>query len=203
MKKETRNTIKRTVKLTFINVAILIGSALVLYLIFIAFITSILNAIFRNADDSMYAVNVLLRICFPVVTALTMCIPHARNATARREFLNILGADKYNRKEDFLKLAKTKDFLIECILFAVLYVVAFFIPQPPQWIFLTATLVFPFGSLWNDAGILFMANPPQWIYFVAILVFPVANLWHHTALHKKWASERLHLGNHSTANNEN
>lgn len=202
MKKATRDTIKKTVRITLINVAILIGAMMVLYLLSVALFASIFNAIFSDADDSAFAVNLLLRICLPIVSILALCIPHARNTTARREFLNALGADRYDRKADLLKLAKTKDFLIECILFAVLYIVMFFTPDPPQWIFLIATLVFPFGSLWNDAGILFIANPPQWIFLVAILVFPIVNLWHHTALHKKWASERLHLGNHSTANNE-
>ena len=203
MKKATRDTIKETVKLTLINVAILIGAMMVLYLLSVALFATIFNAILGDPDKGMYAVNVLLRICLPAVTTLTLCIPHVKSSTVRREFLNALGADRYDRKADLKKLAKTKEFFIECILFTVIYVVMFFTPEPPKWIFIASTFVFPFGSLWNDAGILFMSNPPQWIFLVAIIVFPFVNLWHHTAVHKKWASERLHFGNHSTANNEN
>lgn len=203
MKKATRDTIKKIVKLTLINVVILIGAMMVLYLLSIALFATIFNAILGDPDKGMYAVNVLLRICLPAVTTLTLCIPHVKNATFRREFINVLGVDKYDRKADLKKLAKTKEFIIECILFTVIYVVMFFTPEPPKWIFIASTFVFPFGSLWNDAGILFMPNPPQWIFLVAVLIFPIVNLWHHTAVHKQWASERLHLGNHSTANNEN
>lgn len=191
MKKATRDTIKKIVKLTLINVVILIGAMMVLYLLSIALFATIFNAILGDSDKGMYAVNVLLRICLPAVTTLTLCIPHVKNATFRREFLNVLGADKYDRKADLKKLAKTKEFIIECILFAVIYVVMFFTPEPPKWIFIASTFVFPFGSLWNDAGILFMSNPPQWIFLVAIIVFPFVNLWHHTAVRKKWAGERM------------
>ena len=191
MKKATRDTIKKIVKLTLINVVILIGAMMVLYLLSIALFSTIFNAILGDPDKGMYAVNVLLRICLPAVTTLTLCIPHVKNATFRREFLNVLGADKYDRKADLKKLANTKEFIIECILFTVIYVVMFFTPEPPKWIFIASTFVFPFGSLWNDAGILFMSNPPQWIFLVAIIVFPFVNLWHHTAARKKWAGERM------------
>ncbi len=199
MKKTTRDTIKKSIRLILINVAILIGSMMVLYLVSIALFASIFNVIFDDPDHTMQAVNVLIRICLPIATGLAICIPHARSAEARRAFLNTLGAEKYNRKEDFKQLMKTKDFLIECIVFAALYIVMFFIANPPRWIFLLATIVFPFGTLWNDATILFMANPPQWIFLAAILVFPFVNLWHHTALHKQWASERIRFSNASAS----
>ena len=195
MKKAMRDTIKRTVKLTVISVAILIGSMMVLYLLSIALFATIFNAILGDPDKGMYAVNVLLRICLPAVTTLTLCIPHVKNSTVRREFLNALGADRYDRKADIIKLAKAKDFFIECAIFTAIYAVMFFIPEPPKWLFIACTFIFPFGNLWNDAGILFMTNPPQWIFLVSIFIFPFVNLWHQTAVHKKWASERMHIEN--------
>ena len=189
-------------KLLAINIAILIGSTIILYLFSIVIGITISNAIFKDTDDSIYAVNVFIRICFSAISILIICIPHVKNSEARRGFLNALGAQKYDRKEDIKALIKTKEFYVECAVFVVVNVIMFFLKNPPALIFIIGQLILPF-SLWQDVGILLMRNPPQWIFLVAVLVSPFINLWHHTAVHKQWASERLHLGNHSTANNEN
>ena len=60
----------------------------------------------------------------------------------------------------------SKDFRNECIIFAIIYVTLALIATRPKWIFLVATLVFPF-----------------------------INLWHHTAVRKRWASERIRFAN--------
>ncbi len=155
----------KAVKLFFINLALLIGGLLLLRLLAVTLFATIFNAIFGNPKTGMYATDIFIRICLTAVNGLAICIPHARNAEARREFLNTLGAEKYDRKADFKALAKTKEFLTECIIFAILYIVMFFIATQPKWIFLVATLV-----------------------------FPVINLWHHTAVRKRWAGERIRLG---------
>ena len=156
----------KPVKLFFINLALLIGGTMLVYLLSITLFATIFNAIMGNPVSGAYATNVFMRICLPVINGLAICIPHARNAEARREFLNALGAEKYDRKADFKALAKTKDFRNECIVFSILYIVMFFISMSPKWIFL-----------------------------VAILVFPFINLWHHAAVRKQWASERIRLAN--------
>ena len=181
-------------KLLAINIGILIGSTIILYLFSIAILITIFNAIFSDADTGIYAVNVFIRVCFPIISTLIICISRVKNTTARKEFLNVLGAGKYNRKEDFKQVIKTKEFYIECIVFTVIYIVAFFISNPPAWIFIFGQLILPF-TLWQDVGAFLIRNPPQWIFLVAILVFPFVNLWHHTAVHKQWASERIHLAN--------
>ena len=154
----------KPVKLFFINLALLIGGTMLVYLLSITLFATIFNAIMGNPVSGAYATNVFMRICLPVINGLAICIPHARNAEARRDFLNAIGAEKYDRKADFKALVKTKDFRNECIVFSILYIVMFFISMSPKWIFL-----------------------------VAILVFPFINLWHHTAIHKQWASERIRL----------
>jgi hypothetical protein len=126
---------------------------------------TIFNAIF-GPDYGMYATDIFIRICLTVINGLAICIPHARDAEARREFLDSLGADKYDHKADFKTLAKTKGFRNECIIYAIIYV----------------TLVL-------------IATRPKWVFLVAILVFPFINLWHHTAVHKRWASERIRFAN--------
>ena len=156
----------KPVKLFFINLALLIGGTILVYLLSITLFATIFNAIMGNPVSGAYATNVFMRICLPVINGLAICIPHARNAEARRDFLNAIGAEKYDRKADFKALAKTKDFRNECIVFTILYIVMFFISMSPKWIFL-----------------------------VAILVFPFINLWHHTAVRKQWASERIHFAN--------
>ncbi len=187
-----KNAIKKAAKLLLINTGVLIGSTMILYLLSIILLVTIFNAIFGDPDRGMYAVNVFIRVCLPIISALVICIPRTRNTTTRRAFLNTLGSEQYDRKEDLKKVIKNKELYAECIVYIILNIIMFFIPNPPEWIFFIATLIFPF-SLWDDAGILFMVNPPQWIFLVAILVFPFINLWHHTAVHKKWASERIRL----------
>lgn len=188
-----KNAIKKAAKLLAINIGILIGSTIILYLFSIAILVTIFNAIFNDTDIGIYAVNVFIRVCFPIVSALVICIPHIKNTTARKDFLNALEAKGYDRREDLKQMVKTKDFYLECIVFTLIYVVAFFIPNPPAWIFILGKLILPF-NLWQDVGAFLMRNPPQWIYLVAIFIFPIINLWHHTAVHKKWAGERIRLG---------
>ena len=178
-------------KLLAINIGILIGSTIILYLFSIAIGITISNAIFKDTYTSIYAVNVFIRICFSIVSILIICISHVKNSEARKEFLNVLGAQKYDRKEDIKALIKTKEFYVECAVFVVVNVIMFFLKNPPALIFIIGQLILPF-TLWQDVGTLLMINPPQWIFLVAIIVFPFLNLWHHTAIHKKWASERLH-----------
>ena len=156
----------KPVKMFFINVALLIGGVILLNLLAVTLFATIFNAIMGNPVSGAYATNVFIRICLSCINGLAICIPHARNAEARREFLNVLGAEKYDRKADFKTLAKTKEFRNECIIFTILYVIMFFIAMPPKWVFL-----------------------------VAILVFPFINLWHHTVVRKRWASERIRLAN--------
>ena len=152
-------------KLFFINLALFIGGFLLLRVLAVTLFATIFNAIFGNPQTGMYATDIFIRICLTVINGLAICIPHARNAEARRDFLNVLGAEKYDRKADFKALAKTKEFRNECIIYAIIYI----------------TLVF-------------IATRPKWIFLVAILVFPFVNLWHHTAVRKAWASERIRLG---------
>ena len=156
---------KKGTKLFFISVGLLIGGRMLVYLLSITVFATIFNAIMGNPVSGIYATNVFMRICLPVINGLGICIPHARDAEARREFLNVLGAEKYDRKADFKTLAKTKGFRTECIIFTILYIYMFIFSVSPKWIFL-----------------------------VAILVFPFINLWHHTAIRKQWASERIRLG---------
>ena len=155
---------KKGMKLFLISVALLIGGRLLVYLLSVTVFATIFNAIMGNPVSGIYATNVFMRICLPVINGLGICIPHARDAEARREFLDMLGADKYDRKADFKAIAKTKQFRNECIVFTILYNYMFIFSVSPKWIFLAAILVFPF-----------------------------VNLWHHTAVHKLWASERIRL----------
>lgn len=163
----------KPVKMFFINLAVLIGSTMLLRLLSVTVFNTIFNAIIGNPYWGSWASVIFMRICMMFANGLAICVPHARNAEARREFLNVLGAEKYDRKADFKTLAKTKQFRTECIIFTILYIVVIILLKP--W----------------------------WICVIGILAFPFINLWHHTAVRKKWASERLHLGNSSTANNEN
>ena len=179
-------------KLLAINIAILIGSTIILYLFSIAIGITIFNAIFKDTYTSIYAVNVFIRICFSIVSILIICISHVKNRDARKKFLNVLGAQKYDRKEDIKALIKTKEFYVECAVFVVVNVIMFFLKNPPALIFIIGQLILPF-TLWQDVGTLLMINPPQWVFLVAILVSPFINLWHHTAVHKQWASERIRL----------
>ena len=156
----------KPVKLFFINLALFIGGFLLLRLLAVTLFATIFNAIFGNPKTGMYATNVFIRICLTVINGLAICIPHARNEEARRVFLKDLGAEKYDRKADFKVLVKTKEFRNECIIFAIIYVTLALIATRPKWIFVVATLVFPF-----------------------------INLWHHTAVHKRWAGERIRLAN--------
>lgn len=151
----------KPVKLFLINAALLIGSVMLLNLLGVTLFATIFNAIMGNPVSGAYATNVFIRICLPFANGLAICIPHARNAEARREFLDVLGAEKYDRKADFKALAKTKQFRNECIIFAILYI-----------------------------GVIFLFKP-WWICVIGILAFPFINLWHHTAVRKKWAGERI------------
>ncbi len=152
-------------RLFFINLALLIGSTMLLRLLSVTVFNTIFNAILGNPYWGSWASIIFVRICMMFANGLALCIPHARDAEARREFLNVLGAEKYDRKADFKALAKTKNFRNECIVFTILYVVMFLISMAPKW-----------------------------VYIVGILAFPFVNLWHHTAVHKRWAGERIRLG---------
>lgn len=154
----------KPVKQFFINLALLIGGSMLVYLLSISLFATIFNAIMGNPVSGAYATNVFMRVCLLCINGFAICIPHARDAEARRAFLDVLGADKYDRKADFKALAKTKSFRNECIIYTILYVVMFVISMSPKW-----------------------------VYIVGIFAFPFVNLWHHTAVHKQWASERLHL----------
>ncbi len=161
---------KSAIKLFLINLALFIGGFLLLRVLAVTLFATIFNAIF-GPDYGMYATDIFIRICLTVINGLAICIPHARDAEARREFLNDLGAEKYDRKADFKTLAKTKGFRNECIIYAIIYV--------------TLALI---------------ATRPKWIFLVAILVFPFINLWHHTAVRKRWASERIRFAERSMEN---
>ena len=137
---------------------------MLLRLLSVTVFNTIFNAIIGNPYWSSWASVIFMRICMMFANGLAICVPHARDAEARREFLNVLGAEKYDRKADFKSLAKTKNFRNECIVFTILYVVMFVISMAPKW-----------------------------VYIVGILTFPFINLWHHTAVHKQWASERIRL----------
>ena len=152
-------------KLFFINLALLIGSTMLLRLLSVTVFNTIFNAIFGNPYFGSWASIIFVRICMMFANGLAICIPHARDADARREFLDSLGADKYDRKADFKALAKTKQFRNECIIFAILYI-----------------------------GVIFLFKP-WWICVIGILAFPFINLWHHTAVRKAWAGERIRLAN--------
>lgn len=191
-----KNEIKKGAKLLVINLAILIGSTIVLYLFSIAILLTLFNAIFGDERVGMYALNVFIRICFSVISALVICIPYIRSTEERKAFLSVLEAKKYNRKEDAMVLIKTKAFYVECAVFILVNLIMFLLKNPPAWIFMLGTLILPF-NLWQDVGTLLMVNPPQWVFLVAILVFPIFNLWLRTEIHKKWASERLHFANPS------
>lgn len=154
----------KPIKLFFINLALFIGGFLLLRVLAVTLFATIFNAIF-GPDYGMYATDIFIRICLTVINGLAICIPHARNAKARRDFLNALEAKKYDRKADFKVLAKTKQFRNECIIYAIIYI--------------TLALI---------------ATRPKWIFLVAILVFPFINLWHHTTVRKHWSKERIRLG---------
>ena len=139
------------------------GASMFLRLLSVTIFATIFNAIMGNPVSGGYVTNVFVRLGTMVFNVLAICIPHARNAEARREFLNVLGAEKYDRKADFKTLAKTKQFRTECIIFTILYIVVIILLKP--W----------------------------WICVIGILAFPFVNLWHHTAVHKQWASERIRL----------
>ena len=188
-----KNALIKAAQLLLINTGILIGSTMVLYLFSIAVLVTVFNAIFGDSERGMYALNAFIRICYPIISALIICIPHGRSTTVRREYLNSIGTEFYDRKADMKNVLKNKIFYAECAVFVLVYVVAFFISNPPAWIFMVASLIFPF-SLWQDVSVLFVANPPQWIFLLAILVFPFFNLWHHTKVHRQWASERIRMG---------
>ena len=151
----------KPVKMFFINLALLIGSTILLRLLSVTVFNTIFNAIMGNPYLGAWASIIFVRICMMFANGLAICIPHARNAEARREFLDVLGAEKYDRKADFKALAKTKQFRNECIIFAILYI-----------------------------GVILLFKP-WWICVIGILVFPLINLWHHTAVRKKWAGERI------------
>ena len=153
----------KPVKLFFINLAVLIGSTMLLRLLSITVFNTIFNAIMGNPYLGAWASIIFVRICMMFANGLAICIPHARDTEARREFLDGLGADKYDRKADFKALAKTKQFRNECIIFAILYI-----------------------------GVIFLFKP-WWICVIGILAFPFVNLWHHTAVRKAWAGERIRL----------
>ena len=153
----------KPVKIFFINLAIMFGASMFLRLLSVTIFATIFNAIMGNPVSGGYVTNVFVRLGTMVFNVLAICIPHARNAEARREFLNVLGAEKYDRKADFKTLAKTKQFRTECIIFTILYIVVIILLKP--W----------------------------WICVIGILAFPFVNLWHHTAVHKLWASERIRL----------
>ena len=153
----------KPVKLFFINLGVLIGGILLVRLFLGALFDKIFNAIIGNPYLGDYIGAIFVRIFLFVCNGLVICMPHAKNEKSRKEFLNILGAEKYDRKADFKNLASTKQFRTECIIFAILYI------------------------------IMAILSRPLWLYVIAILAFPFINLWHQTAVHKKWASERLHL----------
>ena len=153
----------KPVKLFFINLALLIGSTILLRLLSVTVFNTIFNAIMGNPYLGSWASIIFVRICMMFANGLAICVPHARDAEARREFLDILGADKYDRKADFKALAKTKQFRTECIIFAILYI-----------------------------GVILLFKP-WWICVIGILAFPFVNLWHHTAVRKAWAGERIRL----------
>ena len=155
----------KPVKLFLINAALLIGSVMLLNLLGVTLFATIFNAIMGNPYFGSWASIIFVRICMMFANGLAICIPHARDAEARREFLDSLGADKYDRKADFKALAKTKQFRTECIIFAILYI-----------------------------GVIFLFKP-WWICVIGILAFPFINLWHHTAVRKAWAGERIRLAN--------
>ncbi|MBQ4274228.1 MAG: hypothetical protein IJB94_04575 [Clostridia bacterium] len=151
----------KPVKTFFINLALLIGATALLRLLSVTVFNTIFNAIMGNPYLGAWASIIFVRICMMFANGLAICIPHARNAEARREFLDVLGAEKYDRKADFKALAKTKQFRNECIIFAILYI-----------------------------GVILLFKP-WWICVIGILAFPFINLWHHTAVRKKWAGERI------------
>lgn len=150
-------------KMFFINLVLLIGSMMLLRLLSVTVFNTIFNAILGNPYWGAWASLIFVRICMMFANGLAICIPHARNAEARRAFLDVLGADKYDRKADLKTLAKTKQFRNECIIFAILYI-----------------------------GVILLFKP-WWICVIGILAFPFINLWHHTAVRKAWAGERIRL----------
>lgn len=163
---------KKGIKLFLINAAILFGFNILLPLLGVTLFATIFNAIFGDPVIGVYATNVFIRVCLPVITTISICIYHAKNSEERRAYLGALAAEKYDRKTDFQAIIKTKELLTDCIVFLILYVFMFFIAQPPKWIFL-----------------------------VAVFIFPVVDVLHYMKKHKQWASERIRLSSESTSTN--
>ena len=142
----------------------LVISLIVLFLLPIVcsnILVTIFNAIF-GPDNGIIAANVFLHICFPIISAGVIFVIKFRNSEDKRNYLNSMEGMEYDFKIDLSKTIRDKYFYVECIVFAVIFILV---------------------ALIGDPSII--------MYILASALFFGLNLLLSCGFHKKWCEQRL------------
>ena len=127
--------------------------------------STILLTVFNAILDEfrgVHATNICMQIFLPIATAALTYVLKAKDSEARREYLKSSEGIEYDIKQDTKNVLKSREYIIECSVFALIFVFLAAVGAPP----LPLYLVFSVG-------------------FAAFDLFA----WRH--IHKKWHSERL------------
>ena len=152
---------KYTIKIVLYYASFTAITVLCLQMLGSTLLLTVFNAIL-DEFRGIYATNICVHILLPIITAALTYVLKAKDSEARREYLKSSEGIEYDIKQDTKNVLKSREYIIECSVFALIFVFLAAVGAPP----LPLYLVFSVG-------------------FAAFDLFA----WRH--IHKKWHSERL------------
>lgn len=140
-------------------------SLAVLFLLPIAcsnIVLTVFNSIFGEFEG-LAATNIFMHICFPVLSALIVLIVKFKSGEEKRNYLKSMEHSEYDFRRDVKAIIKSRDFCVECAIFALIFIV-----------------------------ISLIGDPSTVTYIIASALFFGVNLLLTCRFHKKWFEQRLH-----------
>lgn len=158
---------QKIIKLSLISALTLVIGIGLVSLISNFFLMTLFNGIF-GSENGVYACNLFMRFCLPIIVGSMICIRNARDEEAHRSYLKEIEGERYEAKQDLFKILHDKLYWAECIIFAVLFIF-----------------------------MIFYAQNPVWMFPVSIPIFVIVNALWRMHLHKSWANARIRLSSSS------
>ena len=152
---------KYTIKIVLYYAFFTAITVLCLHMLGSTLLLTVFNAIL-DEFRGIYATNVCTRILLPIITAALTYILKAKDSAAHREYLKGSEGIEYDIKQDTKNILKSREYIIECSVYALIF------------IFLSA-----------------VGAPSLLMYLIFSVGFAAFDLFAWRHLHKKWHSERL------------
>ena len=132
---------KKVIKIIGLYLIISLVVLLLLPIVCSNIILTIFNGIF-GPDSGTMATNIFMHICFPIISGGIMFIIKFKNSEDKRNYLKSMEGVEYDSKLDLSRILKDKDFRVECIVFAVIFIIIAIIGDPSLIMYIFASASF-------------------------------------------------------------